>query len=606
MGEKVLQRSEVDVQYTWDLTSMYADDAAFDAEAKKAEGVANELKTFRGKITDADTVNKALDLYRLFQESMDRLGSYRFLAVSVDLTNGETQNKQELFVNKFLQIISELSFIDSEILLLSDETILAAAKAADENAGYLREIIRTKKYTLHADAEKTLKALGGVFESPSAIHMQAKMADLDYENFTVDGKEYPMSFVLFENKWESVADTAVRRTAFEFFSTNLRKYSNTMAGAYYAQLQREKVIADLRGYESVFDYLLFSQKVDTNLYNRQIDTIMAQLAAPMRKYVTLLKKTNKLDVLTFADLKTAVDYEYEPKISMDESRKYINEALNVYGPEYTALLNHAFDDRWIDFVQNKGKSSGAFCASPYGAHPYILISWTQRMEDVFVLAHELGHAGHFYLAQQHQNVFDTDVSMYFVEAPSTMNEMLMANYLIKQKPDDLRFRRWVLSSMISRTYYHNFVTHLLEAHFQREVYKIIDAGGSVQAGDLNALKRKTLETFWGDTVELTEGAELTWMRQPHYYNGLYSYTYSAGLTIATAVSRRIQSEGQAAVEDWKNVLKAGGSKTPVELAAMAGVDITTDKPLKDTIAYISGIIDEIIELTEKIDGIRLD
>lgn len=223
------------------------------------------------------------------------------------------------------------------------------------------------------------------------------------------------------------------------------------------------------------------------------------------------------------------------------------------------------------------------------------------MSEVFTLAHELGHAGHFSFCNEAQNIFDTDVSTYFVEAPSTMNELLMANYLIKTN-EDKRFRRWVLSSMISNTYYHNFVTHLLEAAYQREVYKIIDAGGSVQAETLSRIKREVLEKFWGEDVKINEGAELTWMRQPHYYMGLYSYTYSAGLTIGTEVSKRILKEGQPAIEDWREVLKAGGTKSPVELAKMAGVDITTDKPLLDTIEYIGSIIDEIVKLTEEIEG----
>ena len=190
---------------------------------------------------------------------------------------------------------------------------------------------------------------------------------------------------------------------------------------------------------------------------------------------------------------------------------------------------------------------------------------------------------------------------FYATAPSTMNEMLMANHLMKNS-DEPRMKRWVLSSMISRTYYHNFVTHLLEAAYQREVYKIIDNGGSVQAPTLNKLKRDVLEEFWGDSVKINEGAELTWMRQPHYYMGLYPYTYSAGLTVATEVSKRVLTEGQPALDDWKEVLKAGGTKTPVELAKMAGVDITTDEPLLNTIAHIGKIIDEIIELTEEIEG----
>jgi oligoendopeptidase F len=326
---------------------------------------------------------------------------------------------------------------------------------------------------------------------------------------------------------------------------------------------------------------------------------MEKLAPHMRKYAKLLQRIHKIDEMTFADLKIAVDPSYEPSITVEESKKYTYEALSILGQDYLEMLQKSYDERWIDFVQNKGKSTGAFCSSPYRRHPYILISWTEKMREVFVLAHELGHAGHFNLCHQYQNIFDTRPSMYFIEAPSTMNEMLMANYLMKTN-EDIRFKRWVLSSMISRTYYHNFVTHLLEAAYQREVYEIIDKGGSVQASKLNEIKKGVLERFWGDTVTINEGAELTWMRQPHYYMGLYPYTYSAGLTVATEVSKRILEEGQPAINDWREVLKAGGTQTPIELAKMAGVDITTDKPLLNTIDHIGNIIDEIIKLTEEL------
>jgi oligoendopeptidase F len=445
-----------------------------------------------------------------------------------------------------------------------------------------------------------LSALSSTLGAPYQIYNRAKLADMDFGTFTVDDQEYPLSFVLFEGEWEYEHDTKIRREAFEAFSKKLREYQHTIAGTYQVQVQKEKTMATLRGFDSVIDSLLFDQEVDGELYDRQIDLIMEHLAPHMRKFAKLLQKIHGLEEMTFADLKLDVDPDFEPKITVEESRKYVEGALSVLGDDYLEVVKRAFDERWIDFVQNKGKSTGAFCSSPYGAHPFILISWTERMREAFVLAHELGHAGHFYLAQQNQNVFDTRPSTYFVEAPSTMNEMLMANYLMKNS-DDFRMKRWVLSSMISRTYYHNFVTHLLEAHYQREVYRIIDAGGSVQAPILNKLKRETLEKFWGDTVKINDGAELTWMRQPHYYMGLYPYTYSAGLTVATEVSKRVLAEGQTALDDWREVLKAGGTKTPVELAQMAGVDITTDKPLLNTIEHIGNIIDQIIELTEKLE-----
>lgn len=263
------------------------------------------------------------------------------------------------------------------------------------------------------------------------------------------------------------------------------------------------------------------------------------------------------------------------------------------------MVRTAYEERWVDFAQNKGKSTGGFCASPYGKNSFILLTWNNKMSDVFTLAHELGHAGHFKSCNSSQSIFDTEVSTYFVEAPSTMNELLMAHYLLKTSQDK-RFRRWVLTCMIGNTYYHNFVTHLMEAAYQREVYRLVDAGGSVQAETLSNIMRDTLQKFWGDAVEINEGAELTWMRQPHYYMGLYSYTYSAGLTIATQMCKRIENEGEGAIEDWKKVLAAGSTLAPVELAALAGIDITTDAPLLDTIETIGSMIDEICELTEQL------
>lgn len=180
-----------------------------------------------------------------------------------------------------------------------------------------------------------------------------------------------------------------------------------------------------------------------------------------------------------------------------------------------------------------------------------------------------------------------------------MNEMLLANYLLTHN-EDVRFKRWVISNIVSKTYYHNFVTHLLEAAYQRKVYERIDQGESVNATVLNQLKRTVLEDFWGDAVDITAGAELTWMRQPHYYMGLYPYTYSAGLTISTQVAQRILKEGHTAVEEWLAVLQAGGTKSPVELAKMAGVDVTTDQPLRNTIAYIGDLISQLEQLTSQI------
>ena len=598
MSEKLLKRSEVEEKYTWDLTALFQTEEEYEFAVEEIQREAAGIEErFKGKLNTAETINQCLDELRVLYEKVIRVGTYSTLAISVDQTDEINQMREARLSNILSVIFSQLSFIESEIIEQDEKIINEAIAASMDNKGYLEDIRRKKEHALNPETEKALAALSSVLDAPYLIYERAKLADMDFPAFTVDGKDYPLSFMLFEEVWEFETDRKVRHAAFETFSKKLREYQHTIAAAYQTQVQQEKVMATLRGFDSVFDYLLFEQKVDREFYDRQIDLIMEHLAPHMRRYAGLLQKLYGLEEMTFADLKLPVDTEHEADLSIEEGREYIVGGLSILGDDYREMLERAYEERWIDFVQNVGKSTGAFCSSPYGSHPYILMSWTGKMGDLFTLSHELGHAGHFYLAHQEQNIFDSRPSTYFVEAPSTMNELLMVNYLL-EKTDDPGMKRWVLSSIVGRTYYHNFVTHLLEAHFQREVYRIVDEGGSLSAPLLHQLKRETLEKFWGDAVQLQEGAELTWMRQPHYYMGLYPYTYSAGLTIATEVSRRIMNEGEKAVEDWRQVLKAGGTKTPLELARMAGVDISTEKPLLNTIEYIGQLIDEIIRLSD--------
>ena len=598
---ELMQRKDVPVELTWDLTAIYDDEAKWKADVDKVRRLSEEIEqNYKGKLTTAEAIHSCLDKFREWEELMILTVQYSSLAASVDYGDAALQERNDALSRLDAQMASRLSFIDSEIIAQDESLLRQAIAQGGPNQPYLEDLLRQKPYQLQPETERVLAALRPAINAPYDIYNMAKLADMKFPSFQADGGEHPLGYSLYEDKYEYAPCTEVRREAYKAFYRKLREYENVTAAAYQANVQGEKIIADQRGHKSVFDYLLFWQKVDRSLYDRQIDLIMEKLAPHMRKYAKLLQKIHGLDKMTYADLKLPVDPGYVPPVTIEESQKYIVEGLSVMGEDYQEMIRAAYRERWVDFAQNQGKSTGGFCASPYGNHSFILLSWHGQMSDVFTLAHELGHAGHFKACNAAQSVFGTNVSTYFVEAPSTMNELLLAHYLLKTNPDK-RFRRWVLSNMVGNTYYHNFVTHLLEAAYQREVYKIVDAGGGVQAETLDRIMKETLEKFWGDAVELTEGAELTWMRQPHYYMGLYSYTYSAGLTVATQACKRIESEGASAVEDWKKVLAAGSTLDPVGLAKLAGIDITTDGPLLDTIAYIGGIIEEIERLTDELD-----
>ncbi len=602
MAEKLLSRAEVPKELTWDLSLIYKSEDLMWNDLEECKRIVTHMEeTYKGHLDTPENIVACMkDLERL-NELAILIGNYTSLAVSVDYYDGDNLTRDAKVNSVFSDLFSRVSFVDSEIVLQDDAVIEKAIELAEGTKNYLKNILRSKPHQLGAETERVLAAYNQIFGAPYTIYEQTKLADMKFDNFTVDGKEYPLGYSLFEDDYEYEKDTAVRRAAFKAFSAKLRQYENVTACAYNTEVLKQKITADLRGYSDVFESLLFEQHVSKELYNRQIDLITEKLAPHMRKYAKLLQKIHHLDKMTFADLKIAVDPEYDPSVTIEESKKYIKEGLSILGEDYGAMIDEAYRDRWIDFAKNQGKSTGGFCASPYGRGSFILLSWNNRMADVFTLAHELGHAGHFRACNGAQSIFDTMVSGYFVECPSTMNELLMAHYLIKTNPDK-RFRRWVLSCMISNTYYHNFVTHLMEAAYQREVYKIMDEGGSVHAELLSQTMKDTLQKFWGDAVEISDDAALTWMRQPHYYMGLYSYTYSAGLTIATQVCKRIEKEGQPAVDDWKKVLAAGSTLDPEGLAKMAGVDISTDAALLDTIDYIGEIIDEICRLTEEIEA----
>ena len=327
------------------------------------------------------------------------------------------------------------------------------------------------------------------------------------------------------------------------------------------------------------------------MYNNQLDIIFKELAPHMRRLTNLRKKVLGLDKMLFCDLKAPLDPDFNPSTTYEEASKVILEAVKVMGPEYSEIIETGFKERWVDLADNVGKSTGAFCSSPYGAHPYVLITWQDNMRGAFTLAHEFGHAGHFYLANKNQRVMNVRPSLYFIEAPSTMNEMLLGQHLLANTSDK-QMRRWVILQLLG-TYYHNFVTHLLEGEYQRRVYSLAEAGQALTAKTLTEVTGNVLSEFWGDTVEIDEGASLTWMRQPHYYMGLYSYTYSAGLTASTAVAQLIQEEGQPAVDRWLDVLKAGGTKTPLELLNHAGVDMSKPDPIRKAIAYVGSLVDEL-------------
>ncbi|HEQ3527012.1 TPA: oligoendopeptidase F [Bacillus cereus] len=594
--ENRLVRAEVPNELKWDLSDLYKSNDEWHTALNILENDIQKLDAFKGRLhTNSTTLLNCLLLEEELLMKLTKLYSYANLKESTDRTNPVIQANSSKISALWTKVHTALSFIHNEILSFDEGTIekyLTEETKLEPFRKSLLEILKKRQHTLSPETEEALAALGEVHSSPYKIYGMTKLADMDFTSIQDEqGNELPVSFALFESKYEFSPSAYIRRKAYSSFVSTLKRYKNTVATTYATEVKKQVTLSRLRKYESVTHMLLEPQKVPLEMYNNQLDIIYKELAPHMRRFADLKKKALGLDQMLFCDLHAPLDPEFNPTITYEEAATLIQDSLKVLGDEYSSIIEKGFKERWVDLADNVGKSTGAFCSSPYGSHPYILITWQNTMRGCFTLAHEFGHAGHFYLANTNQRIMNVRPSMYFVEAPSTMNELLLAQHLLATT-DDKRMRRWVILQLLG-TYYHNFVTHLLEGEYQRRVYALAEEGQPLTATTLTEIKTNVLSTFWGDSVEIDEGAGLTWMRQPHYYMGLYSYTYSAGLTASTAVAQMIKDEGQPAIDRWLDVLRAGGTMKPLELMKHAGIDMSKPDAIRQAVSYVGSLIDEL-------------
>ncbi|HSC62003.1 MAG TPA: oligoendopeptidase F [Caldimonas sp.] len=593
---KPLTRAEVAIETTWNLADLFATRDAWLAELAAVERSVETVVRHQGRLGDGPgELLACLEARDALLARLDRVGAYAGLREAEDGGNAAHQADLSTAAALGARVDAAVKFVDTEILALPDGTI--AAYLCDEPAlavyrPTLDELAALKPHMLSPETERMLASLGEVLDAPHTIYSRAKTGDMAFAPFTdAAGATHPNSFNLYQSTYEADDDTSVRRGAWASFCAGLAAHQHTLGGTFATEVAKNIVLAKARGHESAERFLLHAHKVPFELYTNVLDIIQAELAPHMRRYARLRRRVLGLDRLLFCDIKAPLDPGYAPAMTFEATGALLEEALAPLGAEYVGFVRSAFANRWIDRASNVGKSSGAFCATPYGVHSFILMTWADSMRDAFTLAHELGHAGHFMLAGKHQRRANTDVAMPFVEAPSIMNEVLLARHLLARSPEP-RVRRWLLTQVLG-TYHHNFVTHLLEAELQRQVYRLAEGGQPVTAALLNERKRAILQAFWGDDVEIDAGAAMTWMRQPHYYLGLYPYTYSVGLVAATALGEKSSREGPGVLAHWLDVLRAGGSLPPLELMRRVGIDLSSPQPIHDAVAYAGRLIDEL-------------
>jgi len=584
-----LKRSEIPTEETWNLTDLFGSHAVWENELTAIRQDIPSATQYQGHLDEGPTVLAVcLTAQEELQKRILRVAAYATFQLSTDSTEPSYQADTNRVSSLGTEVATALSFIQSEVIALPKDTVTKWIENDSTLTSFrftLQDWLDAKPYTLAPNMEAALTSLSETLNAPQRIYSLSKGGDLTFHPAVdSEGQTHPV----YEGGPQLSPDPVLRRNAYASFTAGLGAYRNTYAATFATEVNKNVALAKLRGYTSATHMLLHPHKVPVDVYHSVHDIIRTELAPHMRRYQKLRQELLGLENMYYCDL--TVPIPGGPAVTYEQGKSWVTDALSVLGGEYHGIIRRAFAERWIDRSDNAGKRSGAYCNTVYGVHSYVFMTWANHIRPVFTLAHELGHAGHLSMAAKYQRQSNSRPPMSFIEAPSTMNELLLAQHLLRQYQDK-EIRRSVIAGLMG-TYHHNFVNHLLEGELQRRIYALAEIGTPITENVLTRTKGGILDEFWGEAVEIDEGARLAWMRQPHYYMGLYPYTYALGLSISTTVAQAIADEGQPAIERWTDVLKAGGTQTPTELAKLAGADITNSDVIRRAVAYVGTLVDE--------------
>ena len=596
-------RSDVPEQETWDLRPLFPSVEEWETAVERILALAEELI----KQADSQKWRTPKDLISCLQlhDELQRLcintDRYAMSRFAEDATSNEAQTlmgKAQLALQRCGEASEHLR---AAIRRLPTNTLAAWRQDAEiaAYATYLERVEQERAHTLHDEAERALAALAGNIGVPSGVYEAATGADMRFRNaHDGSGNEVAVTpFALLMNI-ETSADTKFRHDAYQSVIDGLRPYQHTLARALAGKIQGDVAAARLRNYDSVFHMLqmadmggtISANQVDPEHYLMVQDVMLKELAPHMRRYMRLRKRVLNLDRPLLCDAKAPLVPLSGAQMSFAQARSLILEAAEPLGSVYTDILERAFDERWIYWGRNAGNWNGAFCGES-SVHPYVFSPFGGGMYDVFVLGHELGHAVHLSLACASELPTNLAFSCLFIETPSTLMEHMIANRLIATAADATSRAQVRMMQMF--TFHHDFVTHQTEAEILRRLYSLADKGRPLSTEVFRQTSRQVLSEFWGDEIELDEGADLYWMRQPHYYMGLYPYTYAVGLTASTILAERFAAGETALIEDWIRVLSEGAGKSPLALFRAVGLDMDTPEPYRRAIRHVGAIIDEL-------------
>lgn len=578
--KEILNREEVPEELTWRLEDIFPSDEEWEKEYEQLQKDLPSVSEYRGKLSESsETLYELLHLQDQLSERLGKLFVYARMRYDQDTTNSFYQAMNGKAQNVLTLATSEMSFITPEILSMEEEKIKEFLAENDDLKLYehtLHEINRQRPHVLSEREEELLAQASEALQTASQTFSMLNNADLKFPTIkNEDGEEVALTHGRYITFMES-KERRVRKDAFKAMFDTYGKYKNTFAATLSGNIKKDNFYAKIRNYESARQAALDANNIPEKVYDNLVEAINKRLSL-LHRYTELRKEVLDLDEVHMYDLYTPLVQDVDMKVTYEEAKQYVLNGLAPLGKEYTDIVQEAYDERWIDVLENKGKRSGAYSSGTYGTNPYILLNWQDTVSDMFTLAHELGHSVHSYYTRKHQPFRYGNYSIFVAEVASTLNEALLNEYLLNHLEDE-KEKLYILNNFLEG-FRGTVFRQTMFAEFEHDIHIREQNGEPLTAESLTEIYYNLNKKYFGKNVVSDEQIGLEWARIPHFYYNYYVYQYATGYAAATSLANQILEEGEPAVERYINFLKAGSSDYPIEVLKKAGVDMTSEQPI---------------------------
>lgn len=591
---EVKDRKDIDIKDTWNLESIYANNELWEEDYAALEKDAAEFAKLKGAIeADVSKIPAVLDAYYGLHRRLSKLSVYARMRFDQDTTDSTYQTMSAKIGSLGVKIGAASAFVEPEILSYSKEQLEAAEKENERTAYYgrkIEEMLRGQEHTLDAEKEELLAAAGDMAEAPDDIFSVLMNADMKYPDIVLeDGTHLPLTNSTYISYMES-PDRAVREGAFKTLYGQIASLKNTFAAIYRGNLKQAKFYAQSRKYSSARAMYLADSNVPESVYDNLLSAVHEALPM-MYRYVAVRKKVLGVDKLHMYDVYTPIVAAQNQTYEFEQAKQMVLEALKPMGEDYLSHAREGLENRWIDIYPNKGKKGGAYSWGCYDSQPFILLNYTKNLDSVFTLIHEMGHSIHSYYSRTAQDYAYSDYKIFVAEVASTCNECLLMHDLL-EKTTDKEQRKYLLNHYLD-SFKGTLFRQTMFAEFEKNAHEYCAQGKPLTAEALSQMYLELNQKYFGPDMEKDEEIAYEWMRIPHFYTPFYVYQYATGYSAAVALSAKILKEGKPAVDAYMSFLKGGESKDPIDLLKMAGVDMTTEKPVADALALFGELVAEL-------------